>query len=117
MSYFNDAFDDYWIKNRTVENDNEGGYVVNWSNGARVKMSLDIGSASETRRAQSEGLKTVFTAVFPKNTPVRYDNYLEHVETGEVFRITSNPLDNQTPEHARFPSCYATAIRTELPKE
>lgn len=115
MNYFFDAFNDYVIKNKIVKDDGEGGTITVWENGATVKMSLDLGSSSEIRQAEAQKLNTVFTATFPIDTPVRYDNYLEDVKTGATYRITGNPLDNQTPSEAKFQSCYSTAVRTELP--
>lgn len=115
MSYFNEAFDDYWVKEKIRKPDGEGGSFTVWENSMTVKMSLDLGTSSEIRQAQAQKLETVFTAVFPENTPVQYNDYLEDVETGDVFRVTSDPKDNKTPKEARFQSCYATAIRTELP--
>lgn len=116
MSFFFDLFDDYYLKNKSTKPDGEGGYLTEWENGAVVKMKLDLGGATETRQAQAQSLKTVFTASFPIDTPVTYDSYLECVETGIVYRITSDPKDNKTPDTATFQTCYATAVRTELPK-
>lgn len=116
MSFFYDAFNEYYLKNKTTLPDGMGGYYTTWENGAIIKMSLDLGGSSEIRQAQAQNLKTVFTASFPIDTPVTYDNYLEDVETGDIYRITSNPKDNKTPPEATFQSCYATAVRTELPR-
>lgn len=116
MSYFDDAFDEYILKNRSVVDDGEGGFVTNWVDGATIQAALDLGSSREVREAKARDLKTVYTATFPKNTPVRYGDYIESVETGEIFRITSEPSDNQTPEMAKFQSCFATAERVEFPR-
>ena len=116
MSFFYDAFHDFYIKNRSVEDDGEGGTITHWTNGAMVKMALDLGNAEERRVAEARNLQTVFTASFPINTPVNYNDYLESVDTGFVYRITSNPKDNTTPPAATYQCCYANAIRTELPK-
>lgn len=114
MSYFYDAFDEYVIMNRAVEDDGEGGTITHWKEGAKVKMALDLGRSSEVRAAMAQGLKTVFTATFPKATPVKYGDYLRAGD-GEVYRITSEPSDNGTPPGATFQTLYATAIREELP--
>lgn len=116
MSFFYDAFNDFYIKNRSVISDGEGGTVTVWQNGAVVKMALDLGNAEERRIADASKLQTVFTATFPINTPVKYDDYLESVDTGVIYRITSDPKDNKTPPEASHQCCYANAIRTELPK-
>lgn len=116
MSYFFDAFDDFYIKERKMIPDSQGGFDFAWGNGPVVKMSLDLGNQSEIRQAESQGLKVVYSATFPIDTPVRYDNYLENVNTGAIYRITGNPMENKTPPDARFQSCFATAEKTELPK-
>lgn len=116
MSYFYDAFDDYIVINRLVLDDNEGGVFIDWQDGARIKMALDLGGSSEIRQAAAQNLKTVYTATLPQNTPVRYDTYLRAVKDGRIFRITSNPMENKTPAMATFPCVIATAERTELPR-
>lgn len=116
MSYFFDAFSEYVLKERHTASDGQGGYFTEWQDGAVVQMSLDLGSSSEIRQAAAQDLKTVYTATFPIDTPVRYDDYLQSVEDGSVYRITSNPRDNKTPPTARHQLCFATAVRTELPK-
>lgn len=116
MSYYFDAFKEYYVKNKIKHNDGVGGTITEWLNGAVIKMSLDLGDSTEVRQAQAQGLKTVFTATFPIDTIVEYNDYVEDVETGEIYRITGEPKDNKTPPEARFQACYATAIRTELPQ-
>lgn len=115
MSYFYDAFRDYWLKAKKRKPDGQGGHITTWENELMVKMSLDLGNSTEIRQAQAQKLDTIWTAVFPENTPVQYDDYLEDVETGDIYRVTSDPKDNKTPKEAKFQSCYATAVRTELP--
>ena len=94
MSFFYDAFNEYYLKNKTTLPDGMGGYYTTWENGAIIKMSLDLGGSSEIRQAQAQNLKTVFTASFPIDTPVTYDNYLEDVETGEKFTHCETFIDN-----------------------
>lgn len=116
MSYFFDAFDDFYIKNRSVSPDGEGGTITEWSDGAVIKASLDLGGSTEVRQAEAQNLKTVFTATFPIDTPVKYNDYIENVKTGKVYRITSEPKENETPPTAKYQSCFATAVRAELPQ-
>ncbi len=116
MSYFYDAFDDYVIINKAIIDDGEGGYITTWADGATIKAALDLGSANEQRQAEAQSLKKVFTATFPRRTPIRYGDYMRNARTGEIYRITSDVEDNVTPPMARNQSCFATAERTELPQ-
>jgi hypothetical protein len=116
MSYFYDAFEDFIIKNRVVQNDGYGGTVATYEDGAVIKASLDLGTSAEIRQAEAQALKTVYTATFPIDTPVRYNDIIEHAVTGAIYRITGDPLSNATPKDAKYPSCFATAVRTELPR-
>ena len=115
MSYFYDAFDDYCLMEKTTVDDGSGDYFDKWREGVTIKASLTNGQSSEIRQAEAQGLKTVFTVTFPIPTPVKYDNYIKNKQTGAIYRITSRPGDNKTPADATYPTCYATAERTELP--
>ena len=115
MSYFFDAFDDYTLIEKKIVEDNGDFYPV-WTDGVTIKALLTLGGSSEVRQAEAQGLQTVYTATFPENTPVKYDDYIKDKKTGAIYRITSRPEENKTPETASYQSCYATAIRTELPK-
>lgn len=116
MSYFFDAFDDFYIQNRSVSPDKEGGTITEWSDGAIIKASLDLGGSTEVRQAEAQNLKTVFTATFLINTPVQYNDYIKNVKTGKIYRITSEPRENETPPTAKYQSCFATAVKAELPQ-
>ena len=89
MSFFYDAFKDFTIKNRSVVSDGEGGYITTWTDGAVVKMSLTLGSAQEAREALSQRLNATFTAALPIDTPVKRDDYLQSVDTGDIYRRTT----------------------------
>lgn len=114
--FFFDSFDEFWLLYPNKYPDGLGGHTVEWVELEKVKMRLDLGSAKETREAMAMSLKTVFTASFPANTPVISDSYLKNVETGEIFRIIGNPQDNLTAPIAKYPSGYANAERTTLPR-
>ena len=114
---FWESFDDFVLVEKKTIDDGAGGYITEWTDGVKIKALLTLGNAQEIRQAEAQNLKTVFTATFPINTPVKYDDYLENVDTKEIYRITGNPKDNKTPPTATFRTCFATAIRTELPNE
>ena len=116
MSFFFDGFDEYILKNRKTVDDGYGGAVTTWEDGATVKASFDLGSAAEIRQAEAQALRTVYTASFPIDTPVRYNDYLEDVKTGAIYRVTADPRENTTPETATYQACFASAVRTELPR-
>ena len=115
MSFFYDAFKDFTINNRSVVSDGEGGYITTWTDGAVVKRSLTLGSAQEAREALSQRLNATFTVALPIDTPVKRDDYLQSVDTGDIYRIATNPQDNRTPPEAVYQCLYCTAERTELP--
>lgn len=108
------------ILNRVTVSDGEGGYRVEWQNGPEFDNYAWRDSSMEARRAEVEGVTSVYTGVVRKDVPLKYGDYYKDLETDAVFRVTSRPEEKQAPGRAssmlKDLKCF-TAERTELPDD
>lgn len=98
--------------------DGEGGWDVQWSDGADFLNYQAIDTSMEARRAEKEGVTSVYTGLVDKNVPIEYGDYFRDADSGLTYRVTSNPEEKQGPKSAGVvirSLKYFTAERKELP--
>ena len=96
--------------------DGEGGYTIDWTEGATFQNYQALDTSMEARRAEKEGVTSVYSALVDKALPIEYGDYFKDTETGLTYRVTSNPSEKESPKSATFSLKYFTAERKELPK-
>lgn len=94
--------------------DGAGGYYVEWTEGAEFQNYQALDTTMEARRAEKEGVTSVYSALVVKAVPIEYGDYFKDMDTGETYRVTSNPEDKQAPRSASFSLKYFTAERKAL---
>lgn len=104
------------LMEKTRTSDGAGGYYVTWTEGAGFLNYRALDASMEARRAEKEGVTSVYTVLVEKSVPIEYGDYFKDVATGETYRATSNPEDKQTPKSATRPLKYFTAERKALPE-
>lgn len=100
-------------KNRT--SDGESGYYVTWTEGVEFKNFQALDTSMEARRAEKEGVTSVYSALVEKAVPIEYGDYFKDLSTGETYRVTSNPEEKQAPISSTLPLKFFTAERKALP--
>ena len=116
MSLLNDFARPCVLMEKTRVPDGEGGYTVDWTEGATFKNYQALDTSMEARRAEKEGVTSVYSALVDKALPIEYGDYFKDTETGLTYRVTSNPSEKESPKSATFSLKYFTAERKELPK-
>ena len=101
-------------KKRTT--DGEGGYYIEWTDGAEFTVYQSLDTSMEARTAEKQGVTSVYSALVDKALPIEYGDYFKDTETGLTYRVTSNPSEKESPKSATFALKYFTAERKELPK-
>lgn len=96
--------------------DGAGGYYVQWTDGAEFLNYQALDTSMEARRAEKEGVTSVYSALVDKAVPIEYGDYFKDKETGETYRVTSDPADKQAPRSSTMPLKYFTAERKALTK-
>lgn len=98
--------------------DGESGYITVWKEGAEFKNYFVMDSSLEARRAEQEGVTSLYSALVDKSVPIEYNDYFRDKTTGLTYRVTSNPEEKQAPKSAgsviRALKFFA-AERKELP--
>ncbi len=95
-------------KNRTP--DGEGGLITSWTEGATIRAALRFDSTMEARRAEHDGVTSVYTLLAPRDCGLVYHDVLKRVSDGLTFRITSNSGDSFTPKSSTL---ALTAVSVE----
>ena len=116
MSLLNDFARTCVLMEKTRVPDGEGGYTVDWKDGATFNNYQALDTSMEARRAEKEGVTSVYSALVDKALPIEYGDYFKDTETGLTYRVTSNPSEKESPKSATFSLKYFTAERKELPK-
>lgn len=103
------------LMEKTRTPDGAGGYYVEWTEGAEFLNYQAFDASMEARRAEKEGVTSVYSALVDKSVPIEYGDYFKDVDTGETYRVTSDPADKKTPPSAGLPPLkYFTAERKAL---
>ena len=99
--------------------DGAGGYEVTWTEGAEFLNYQALDTSMEARRAEKEGVTSVYSALVNQGVPIEYNDYFRDTETGITYRVTSNPEEKSAPRSAGAiikALKFFTAERKELPK-
>ena len=94
--------------------DGAGGDIVEWTEGAEFINYQALDTSMEARRAEKEGVTSLYSALVDKAVPIEYNDVFKDKTTGETYRVTSNPEDKQAPRSSTFPLKYFTAERWTL---
>ena len=104
-------------KRRT--SDGAGGYITDWVDGAEFLNYQALDTSMEARKAEQEGVTSVYSVLVQQNVPIERTDYFRDTETGLTYRVTSNPEEKAAPRSAG-PTIRAlkffTAERKNLPK-
>ena len=116
MSLLDDFARPCVLMERTSAQDGEGGEKTDWVEGMPFTNYQALNTSMEARRAEKEGVTSVYSALVYKAMPIEYGDYFKDAETGLTYRVTSNPSEKESPKSATFALKYFTAERKELPK-
>lgn len=94
--------------------DGEGGWSTSWVEGLQFTAVIEHASSIEARVAESQGMASTFTVWTEKSTPLDYQDVFRRNSDGQVFRVTSQGLDEQTPDSATLNLTHVSAERWEI---
>ena len=115
MSLLNDFARPCVLMENTRIPDGEGGYTVDWAEGATFQNYQALDTSMEARTAEKQGVTSVYSALVDKDVQIEYGDYFKEKESGTVYRVTSHPDEKQAPKSASFTLKFFTAERAVLP--
>ena len=100
---------------QTRKPDAAGGYTVESTDRPEPINSQALDTSMEARRAEKEGVTSLYSALVDKAVPIEYNDYFRDETTGDTYRVTSEPSDKESPKSASFSLKYFTAEKRALP--
>lgn len=99
------------------EPDGSGGWLTVWNPGEEFTVCPALNSSMEARRAEQEGVTSVYSALVDRETEIHYGDYFRDLESGRTYRVTSHPSEQESPRSAGFSLKFFTAERKEPPDD
>ena len=102
MSLLENAMTDcvFLVKSRTP--DGEGGFYVEWKQGAEFKAAIVFISSMEAKIAEKQGVSSLYKVTTAKGVNIGYHEVFKRLSDGKIFRATSDWDDMVTPISASF---------------
>jgi head-tail adaptor len=114
MSLLSDAMENCTMLDKTTTPDGYGGFTPVWKEGAEFKAAIVFNTSLEARRAQAEGVKSLYTVTTRRGTVLEYHDVFKRARDGKVFRVTSDGDDKYTPNSATLDMRQVTAEEWSL---
>lgn len=80
--------------------DGEGGWTTQWTDGPEFDAAIVLDSSTAARRAESEGMTSVYTVTTDRNVDMDFHDVFRRERDSQVFRITK--INDPTPSVATF---------------
>lgn len=100
MSLLDEAFEKAYIMDKTTEPDGYGGVITTWTEGAEITATFAFDTSLQAKMAEKQGVKDLYTITTRKNVVLRYHDWIKRARNGELYRITSDGDDSDTPSSA-----------------
>lgn len=106
-----DFFEEF--KHMTVEEvtNGEGGYNETLIEGKSFFGAIATKQNIQVKLAEKEGIKPIFTIMANKENILKFDMVIKRIKTNELFKITSNSKDLESPAISDLNICKVSAER------
>ena len=117
MSLLTESMESCVFLNKQKVNDDYGGYINQWSEGAGFDAAITFDSSMQARIADKQGVTSRYTITTERSLVLQYNDYIRRVRDGKIFHITSDGDDSYTPQSAGLDMRQVTAEEvTQLPQ-
>ena len=95
--------------------DGEGGYVTKWEDGPKFRAAITLNQTLQAQIAEKQGVTSLYDVVVDINVPLEFHDVFRRLSDGQIFRVTTNAKDVQTPKQASFSFAKVKAEEWRLP--
>lgn len=114
MSLLSEAMEDCVLLDKTTQVDEYGGFIPTYVEGAEFQAAVTFDSSIQARRAEKEGVTSLYTITTRKNIVLEYRMVFRRIRDGKIFRVTSDGDDKFTPKSASLNMRQVTAEEWSL---
>ena len=116
MSLLSDAMESCVMLNKQTTNDDYGGFINAWVDGATFNAAIVYDTSIEARVAEVQGVHSLYTVTTPRNVVLQYHDVFRRTRDNKLFRVTSDGDDKYTPASTALDMRQVTAEElTALP--
>lgn len=101
MSLMSDAMTECAFLDKTTAPDGFGGYISNYTEGARFKAAIVFESSIQARVAEVQGVRGMYRVTVPRDVRIDYHDTFIRLSDGKTFRNVSKD-DMESPDTASF---------------
>jgi len=114
MSLLDEFTESFYIMEKTRVSDGLGGYSVTWTNGTTIKLAQKFDESMQAKRAEKEGVKSLYTFLAPIGCGLDYHDVLKRQSDDQIFRVTSHSGESKAPASSTLKLTSLSAERWEL---
>lgn len=114
MSLLDEMREDFVILNKVKVSDGEGGYDVQWLEGAEIKAVLVNDTSMLGLIAEKQGVTSTYTITTDRTIQLEFHDVLKRKKDGSIYRVTSNSIDKMSPNVSTLDMSQVRAEKWEL---
>ena len=114
MSLLSEAMETCVYLAKQITPDGYGGYQTTWAEGAEFEAAISFDTSIEARRAEAQGVSSLYTVTTGKTLVLEYHDVFRRVRDGKIFRVTSDGDDKYTPTSATLNMRQVTAEEWDI---
>ena len=77
--------------------DGLGGWTTQWTPGEEFSAAILKDSSTVAKIAEKDGVTELYTVTVKRETPLEFHDVFKRTSDDQVFRVTSNMKDNESP--------------------
>lgn len=114
MSLIENMMEACVIMNKAKVSDGEGGYTVEWTEGAELMVAITNDTSMQARIGEKEGVTSTYTLTTTRDNVLEFHDVIKRLSDGKTYRVTSDGDDVKSPLVSTLDMSQVTAERWEL---
>ena len=115
MNLIESMMEDFVLLEKMRTDDGEGGWITQWRETLTFSAAATLDTTMQARIGESQGTTSVYTITLRRENRLDFHDVIRRKRDGQIFRITSDSNEKQTPRFGTLDLAQATAERWVLP--